>query len=84
MGVKIRKAQKEDMPAVLELIRELAAFEKEPDAVETSVEELQREGFGEHPMFHAFVAECEGMIEGMALFYYRFSTWKGKPFIWRT
>ena len=74
----IRKAEKKDMPAVLELIKELAAFEKEPDAVEVTIETLEKEGFGEHPLFHVFVAEVEEKIEGMALFYYRFSTWKGR------
>lgn len=66
------------MPAVFELIKELAAFEKEPDAVITTVETLEKEGFGENPLFHVFVAEANGKIEGMALVYYRFSTWKGR------
>ena len=74
----IRDARKEDMPAILELIRELAAFEKEPDAVSMTVGTLEKEGFGEQPLFHAFVAEVDGKIEGMALVYYRFSTWKGR------
>ncbi len=74
----IRKAKKQDMPAVLELIHELARFENEPDAVKISVETLEKEGFGEHPLFICFVAEEEGKIEGMALAYYRFSTWKGR------
>lgn len=78
MKTIIRDAKKEDMPAVLELIKELAAFEKEPDAVITTVETLEKEGFGEHPLFHVFVAEVDGRIEGMALVYYRFSTWKGR------
>lgn len=73
-----RKATKADMPAVLELINELAVFEKEPDAVITTVEILETEGFGEHPLFHCFVAERDEKIEGMALVYYRFSTWKGR------
>lgn len=78
MKPEIRDARKEDMPAVLELIKELAAFEKEPDAVITTVETLEKEGFGENPLFHVFVAEVNGKIEGMALVYYRFSTWKGR------
>lgn len=78
METIIRKGRKEDMPAVLELIKELAAFEKEPDAVVTTVETLEEEGFGENPLFHVFVAEVDGKIEGMALVYYRFSTWKGR------
>ncbi len=66
------------MPAVLSLITELAVFEREPEAVVVTVEELQRDGFCDNPLFHAFVAEHEGKIVGMALYYYRYSTWKGK------
>ena len=66
------------MPAVLELICELAAFEKEADAVVVTVEELVRDGFGPTPLFRTFVAEVNGEIIGMALFYYRYSTWKGR------
>lgn len=76
--MKIRKGQKEDMPAVLSLIQELAAFEKEPDAVVVTAADLARDGFGENPLFHTFVAEIEGQIVGMALYYYRYSTWKGR------
>ena len=78
MEAIIRKGKKEDMPAVFELIKELAAFEKEPDAVITTVETLEKEGFGDNPLFHVFVAEVDGKIGGMALVYYRFSTWKGR------
>lgn len=74
----IRKGQKEDMPAVLDLIKELATFEKEPNAVVITVDELIKEGFGDNPLFNTFVAEVDGEIIGTALFYYRFSTWKGK------
>tara|TARA_R110002012_G_scaffold42572_6_gene115999 strand:- start:173319 stop:173792 length:474 start_codon:yes stop_codon:yes gene_type:complete len=76
--MKVREALKSDMPQVLELIIELAIFEKEPDAVEISVEDLEREGFGENPLFTCFVAEVDGEIVGAALVYYRFSTWKGR------
>lgn len=76
--MKIREAAKEDMPQVLELIKELAVFEKEPDAVEISVADLEREGFGENPLFTCFVAESENGIVGAALIYFRFSTWKGR------
>ena len=74
----IRKATKNDMPSVLELIQELATFEKEPDAVVVTVDDLIRDGFSENPLFQCFVAEIENEIIGMALFYYRYSTWKGK------
>ena len=65
------------MPQVLNLIKELAIFEKEPDAVEVTVDDLLQNGFGNHPAFQCFVAEIEGQIEGIALVYQRFSTWKG-------
>ena len=74
----IREGQKDDMPAVLDLIKELAAFEKEPDAVVVTVDDLQRDGFGQSPLFHTFIAEVDNQIAGMALYYYRYSTWKGK------
>ena len=74
----IRKATKNDMSSVLELIQELATFEKEPDAVVVTVDDLIRDGFSENPLFQCFVAEEENEIIGMALYYYRYSTWKGK------
>lgn len=76
--MNIRKGKKTDMPAVLSLIQELAVFEKEPDAVVVTIADLERDGFGEKPLFHTFVAELNGEIIGMALYYYRYSTWKGK------
>lgn len=66
------------MPQVLHLIKELAAFEKEPDTVEITVEDLENDGFGTPPAFHCFVAELNSKIEGIALIYNRYSTWKGK------
>lgn len=77
MENKIRLATINDMPEVLKLIKELAHFEKEPDAVEVTVEDLINDGFGTHPEFTCFVAEINGVIEGMALVYNRYSTWKG-------
>jgi GNAT superfamily N-acetyltransferase len=74
----IRKGTKDDMPAVLSLIKELAAFEKEPDAVVLTTEDLIADGFCSSPLFYTFVAEQDNNIIGMALFYYRYSTWKGK------
>lgn len=78
MEYNIRPAKKEDLPQILDLIKELAAFEKEPDAVEVDLNTLEEEGFGENPLFNCFVAEVENKIEGMALIYFRFSTWKGR------
>ncbi len=76
--MNIRKGEKKDMKAVLDLIQELATFEKEPDAVVVTVADLERDGFGDSPLFHTFVAEIENEIVGIALYYYRYSTWKGK------
>jgi GNAT superfamily N-acetyltransferase len=76
--MNIRKGEKKDMKAVLELIQELATFEKEPHAVEVTVADLENDGFGEDPLFYTFVAEVNGNIVGIALYYYRYSTWKGK------
>jgi|TARA_B110000495_G_scaffold31841_1_gene24555 GNAT superfamily N-acetyltransferase len=78
MDFKVRLGQKEDMQAVFNLITELAVFEKEPDAVEITVTDLVRDGFSETPKFKVFVAEQEHNIIGIALFYERFSTWKGR------
>ncbi len=77
MKINIRLATKSDMPEVLNLIKELAHFEKEPDAVEVTVDELIRDGFGVNPEFTCFVAEMNNKIEGIALVYKRYSTWKG-------
>lgn len=74
----IRKGTPQDMSSVLELIRELAIFEKEPDAVVVTVDDLVRDGFSENPLFSCFVAEEDNEIIGIALYYYRYSTWKGK------
>lgn len=78
MDVSIRLAKKEDMPAVLNLIKQLAIFEKEPGAVEVTLEELSRDGFSDYPAFKCFIAEQKNAILGMALVYLRYSTWKGK------
>lgn len=78
MTINIRFANPNDMPAVFGLITELAIFEKEPDAVEITVADLLQDGFGASPKFRVFVAEENQIIVGMALFYERYSTWKGK------
>ena len=74
----IRKGTAMDMKGVLALIKELAIFEKEPEAVVITEEDLIRDGFGENPLFSVFVAEKKQEIVGIALYYYRYSTWKGK------
>lgn len=73
----IRPAREEDMAEVLRLIHELAVFEKEPEAVEVTVEQLRSDGFGDAPKFFCFVGVYKGAIVGMALGYPRYSTWKG-------
>lgn len=78
MSVTIRMATPVDMQSVYDLIVELAVFEKEPEAVEISPETLIKDGFSETPRFKIFVAEENNIIIGMALFYERYSTWKGK------
>lgn len=77
MSIAIRKATKQDMPRVLELIKELADFEHELHEVELSVEDLENDGFGSQPRFTCFVAEDSNTIQGIALVYQRYSTWKG-------
>ncbi len=78
MKINIRKARKEDMPMVHDLITELAVFEKEPDAVEVTISDLENDGFKGTPEFICFVAEIDNKIEGLAIVYYRYSTWKGR------
>lgn len=76
--IQLRKANASDLPAVLELIKELAIYEKAPDEVTITLEELERDGFGENPMFSIILAENENRVVGMAFYYPRYSTWKGK------
>jgi GNAT superfamily N-acetyltransferase len=77
MEIKIRIAVKEDCHRLLELIHELAVYEKAPDEVTVSIEEFQEAGFGNKPVWKAFVAEDNGIIQGFGLYYIRYSTWKG-------
>lgn len=77
-NVKIRSGVKSDLPRVLELIKELAIFEKASDQVSNTVERMEEDGFGSNPIYGFFVAERESRIIGLSLYYYRYSTWKGK------
>ncbi|MEC8602509.1 MAG: GNAT family N-acetyltransferase [Bacteroidota bacterium] len=77
MNIIIREAISKDMSKVLELIKELATFEKEPDAVIVTEKQLINDGFSSSPKFKCFVAEINQEIVGMALGYPRYSTWKG-------
>lgn len=74
----VRPGEPEDLPAVLELIVELARFEQEPDAVKTTVASMTEDGFGRRPVFGFFVAEVDSQIVGISLFYDRYSTWRGR------
>jgi GNAT superfamily N-acetyltransferase len=78
MSVTIRRAIKEDCPRMLELIKELAVYEKAPNEVTVSLKHFEESGFGEKPVWWAFVAEENGIIYGFALYYIRYSTWKGQ------
>ena len=78
MAIILRIAEKSDMGAVLELIKELAVFEKEESAVEITESDLIRDGFDKERRFKVFLAEEEGEVLGMALIYDRYSTWKGR------
>lgn len=77
MSITIRTAVKTDCSRLLELIKELAVYEKAPDEVTVSLEEFEHAGFGENPVWKAFVAEENGIIQGFGLYYIRYSTWKG-------
>jgi len=76
--IHIRRAIKEDCPRLLELIKELAVYEKAPDEVTVSLEHFTESGFGAKPVWWSFVAEEDGIILGFALYYIRYSTWKGQ------
>ncbi|MGB4775614.1 MAG: GNAT family N-acetyltransferase [Daejeonella sp.] len=77
MNTIIRIARKEDCPRLMELVYELAVYEKAPEEVTVTLEEFEDAGFGENPVWKAFVAEVDGIVEGLGLYYVRYSTWKG-------
>ena len=79
MNITIRKAEPKDVPAMLQLVKELATFERAPDAVWNTEEAMLRDGFGEQAFFHTFVAELpDGEVVGLALYHWAYSSWKGK------
>ncbi|MEK9565613.1 MAG: GNAT family N-acetyltransferase [Flavobacteriaceae bacterium] len=80
MNVTLRPAEKQDSEAILRLIQELAVFEKEPESVLLTVSDIERYGFGSSPLFQCLVAQVEQQVIGMALYYQRFSTWKGPTY----
>jgi GNAT superfamily N-acetyltransferase len=73
----IRIAKKEDCPRLMEFVNELALFERAPQEVTVTLDEFEDAGFGQNPVWKAFVAEIDGLIVGFALYYIRYSTWKG-------
>jgi GNAT superfamily N-acetyltransferase len=78
MDVSIREGKAVDVPALLALVHELALYEKAPEEVTNTEAQMLEDGFGEHPIFGSFVAEKEGKVIGISIYYYRYSTWKGK------
>lgn len=78
MNIQIRKAVKEDSDRIMELVMGLAIYVRTPEEVTVSREHFIESGFGKNPVWWAFVAEVEGTVQGFALYYIRFSTWKGQ------
>ena len=74
----IRKGAPNDVPSLLKLIKELAIYEKAENEVIVTEDILLRDGFGDNPLYHLVVAEYEGEVMGIALYYYAYSTWKGR------
>lgn len=78
MDITIREATREDCPRMMELIKELAAYEKAPEQVTVAFDHFVESGFGQNPVWWAWVVEANGKVEGFALYYTRYSTWKGQ------
>ena len=77
MDINLRVAEKEDCLRLLELVNELALYERAPEEVTVTLQEFEEAGFGKKPVWKAFVADVDGLIVGFALYYIRYSTWKG-------
>ena len=77
-NVNIRIGTRQDLPRVLELIKELALYERAPHEVTNTVERMEKDGFGPNPIYGLFVAENDNGIVGISIYYWRYSTWKGK------
>ncbi|MFC7526595.1 GNAT family N-acetyltransferase [Parapedobacter sp. GCM10030251] len=78
MNIAIRKAKVADCPQIMELVKELAIYERAPNEVTVSMAEFVEAGFGPFPVWEAFVAEVDNLVVGISLFYIRYSTWKGR------
>ena len=77
--LKLHKAAAKDVPVILSFIRELAEYERAPNAVACTEEDLRRDGFGPSPKFHVIISEWNREPAGMAFFFYNYSTWQGRP-----
>lgn len=77
-SITIRPGTKQDLPRVLELVKELALYEKAPHEVTNTVERMEKDGFGPNPIFGLFVAENDRGVVGISIYYWRYSTWKGR------
>src|SRR5436305_1258930 len=78
MNIHIRRAERQDCARLLELVQELATYERAPSEVSVTLEHFIESGFGEKPVWWALVAECDEKVVGFALYYIRYSTWKGQ------
>jgi GNAT superfamily N-acetyltransferase len=78
MSITIRRAERKDCNRLLELVQELAEFERAPHEVTVTLDHFEESGFGEKPVWWAFVAEEDNVVIGFALYYIRYSTWKGQ------
>ena len=76
--IKIRAGEKRDVSQALDLIKELAEYEKAPNEVSNTIEMMENDGFGDHPIYGLIIAEIEGKIIGVSIHYFRYSTWKGR------
>lgn len=77
--LNVRDAIKADASLILKFVRDLAEYERAPNAVVATEEDFERDGFGTHPKFRCLIAEWDGRPAGFALFFYNYSTWKGRP-----
>lgn len=79
VSLSLRPATRNDVPVILQLIRELAAYEREPEAAAATEADLLRDGFGERPLFRVVLAEWDGQVAGFAFYFFNYSTWQGRP-----